>query len=81
MTARGVSGRASALELHWEDAAGKPVTACLDSEYRIRQVLHRKFLYSSAFAIRMERDPLGKLSTAAYPASWICATFSAFNWV
>lgn len=62
VTARGVSGRASAVELQWEDAAGKLITACLDSEYRIRQVLHPKFLYSSAFAIRMERDPLGELS-------------------
>ena len=32
-----------------------------DSEYRIRQVLHRKFLYSSAFAVRLEREPAGAI--------------------
>jgi stage II sporulation protein D len=71
VTARGVSGRASALELQWENAAGKPINARLDNEYRIRQVLHRKFLYSSAFAIRMEHDLSGALiSVTLRGAGW-----------
>jgi peptidoglycan hydrolase-like amidase len=68
---RGVSGRASSLELHWTDRAGKLVHTRLDSEYRIRQVLHRKFLYSSAFAVRLERSPDGIIeSVTLRGAGW-----------
>jgi len=63
VTARGVSGRAHVVELEWEDAAGRIITVQLDSEYRIRQVLHRKFLYSSAFAARTQRDADDRLKT------------------
>lgn len=62
VTNRGVSGRASAVELEWENTTGQIARARLDSEYRIREVLHRKFLYSSAFAVRMERDADGRLT-------------------
>ena len=55
--ARGVSGRAGAVALEWIDRTGRSVRTRLDGEYRIREVLHRKFLYSSAFAVRIERDP------------------------
>lgn len=60
--ARGVSGRAYAVELEWTDARGAAVRGRLDSEYRIRQVLHRTFLYSSAFAVRTERTAGGRLA-------------------
>lgn len=61
VVARGVSGRATILDLDWADGDGRQVITRLDSEYRIRQVLHRGFLYSSAFAIRPERDADGSL--------------------
>jgi len=60
--ARGASGRAYAVQIDWLDAQGQPVRSRLDGEYRIRQALHRTFLYSSAFAVRPERDPGGRLS-------------------
>jgi stage II sporulation protein D len=59
--ARGVSGRAYTMDVEWADAQGAVQNTRLESEYRIRQVLHRKFLYSSAFAVRAERDPGGRL--------------------
>ena len=59
--ARGVSGRAYAVGLEWQDTRGEMVRSRLDSEYRIRQVLHRKFLYSSAFAVRLERELTGAI--------------------
>jgi stage II sporulation protein D len=63
VTKRGVSGRAHAIDVQWEDKSGSLVDACLDSEYRIREVLHRKFLYSSAFAVRTERDAHDRIKT------------------
>jgi peptidoglycan hydrolase-like amidase len=55
--ARGVSGRASRVALTWRDDGGNVRTSELDSEYNIRAALHRKFLYSSAMAIRLTRNP------------------------
>ena len=63
VTARGVSGRASRLELKWADDSGKETTHVLTSEYRIREVMHRGFLYSSAFALTIERDTEGAIET------------------
>ena len=60
---RGVSGRASHVELKWLDQSGGEKTHTLDSEYRIRQVMHRGFLYSSAFAARIIRDKNGVIET------------------
>ncbi len=60
--ARGVSGRAYIVEAEWRDARGAPVVRRIESEYRIRQVLHPKFLYSSAFAVRPERAADGRLT-------------------
>jgi stage II sporulation protein D len=60
--ARGASGRAYAVQVEWLNADGEPVRSRLDGEYRIRQALHRNFLYSSAFAVRPERDSAGRLS-------------------
>lgn len=59
--ARGVSGRAYIVEVEWANARGDVVCSRVESEYRIRQVLHRKFLYSSAFAVRPQRDADGRL--------------------
>ncbi|MEW6251100.1 MAG: SpoIID/LytB domain-containing protein [Planctomycetota bacterium] len=61
--ARGASGRAYAVETEWRDPRGAVVIRRIDGEYRIRQVLHRKFLYSSAFAVRTKRDAAGGLRT------------------
>ncbi len=54
VVARGVSGRAVRVALEWEDAAGKVAATTLDSEYRIRQVLHRRFLFSSAIVFHVK---------------------------
>ncbi len=59
---RGVSGRANGLQIEWTDRAGAKCRSVVQSEYHIRQVLHPKFLYSSAFAITEERDRAGHLS-------------------
>lgn len=63
VTARGVSGRASHVEVKWLDTSGDEKTHTLDSEYRIREILHRGFLYSSAFAARIKRDSVGVIET------------------
>ena len=68
---RGVSGRASRLALHWLDAAGRQVRTALDSEYRIRQTLHQRFLYSSAVAFHVKRDDAGRIvSVTIRGAGW-----------
>jgi len=63
VTARGVSGRASQVQVEWGDSNGSTKTHELGSEYRIREVLHRGFLYSSAFAVRIERDGQGDIGS------------------
>ncbi len=63
VTSRGVSGRASKVELRWIDQTGSEAVHTLDSEYRIREVLHQGFLYSSAFALRIARDDSGAIET------------------
>lgn len=52
---RGPSGRACELEIEYEDRAGRRCRVGIRSEYRIREVLHEKFLYSSAFKVSIER--------------------------
>ena len=69
--ARGVSGRATRLEVAFVDRDGEERTALLDSEYRIRQALHPDFLYSSAIDIAIERDDAGQPVAFAYRgAGW-----------
>lgn len=63
VTARGVSGRASKLELTWTDQKGDEQSHTLESEYRIREVMHRGFLYSSAFALTIKRDNDGSIES------------------
>ena len=54
ITARGVSGRASHLEIDWQNRAGQRNTMQLTSEYDIRAALHRGFLYSSAIVFHVK---------------------------
>jgi len=63
VTARGVSGRASTVDLCWIDNAGHEKSHTLDSEYRIREAMHRGFLYSSAFALTIKRDSQNAVET------------------
>ncbi len=56
---RGLSGRASSLAVDYLDPMGRQHTVTLSNEYTIREVLHRNFLYSSAFKIRVEREGEG----------------------
>ena len=60
---RGVSGRAERLEIRWCSNEDAEVMTPVEREYCIRQVLHRSFLYSSAFSIREERDLSGQLKS------------------
>ena len=57
--ARGVSGRARLVEIDIENASGSRRRVQIESEYRIREALHSRFLYSSAFLIEIERDARG----------------------
>ncbi len=68
---RGVSGRAIQVELKWNEQDGSEVVHLLDNEYRIREVLHRGFLYSSAFAARIQRNSDEKfISITLRGAGW-----------
>jgi SpoIID/LytB domain protein len=51
---RGSSGRILSLEIKYLDSLEKIRTRTLSSEYAIRQVLHQRFLFSSAFTIETE---------------------------
>jgi SpoIID/LytB domain protein len=67
---RGVSGRATAITLTFEDAGGLR-DVVVESEYRIRQALHTKFLYSSAFVVESQCSALGALQAVTlYGAGW-----------
>ncbi len=59
VTQRGPSGRAAEVAIDWQDNDGREISTRLAREYRIREVLHEKFLYSSAFAVRITRDQFG----------------------
>ncbi len=56
---RGDSGRAKDLEIEYLDPMGVTHKAHVVSEYTIREVLHEKFLFSSAFVLEIQRDPAG----------------------
>ncbi len=60
---RGPSGRASQLQIDYLAKSGKRVGLLIRSEYRIRDVLHEKFLFSSAFKVEMDRDSGGTPTT------------------
>lgn len=57
VTKRGVSGRAVELELVYRTHAGDRAVARIADQYVIREALHNKFLYSSAFRVRVDRQP------------------------
>jgi len=56
---RGPSGRASEMDIEYLDGAGRTHRIVVRSEYRIREALHDKFLFSSAFKVQMDRDEAG----------------------
>lgn len=62
VTKRGISGRATEIALSFTDPAGKSHTLPVSDQYRIRQILHKSFLFSSAFDARVERDASGNLA-------------------
>lgn len=59
VTKRGVSGRATEIVIAYLDAHGGRRELPVPDQYRIRQILHKSFLFSSAFAVRIERDAAG----------------------
>jgi SpoIID/LytB domain protein len=71
VTNRGVSGRAMRIVLSFLDASGKPVDVNVHDQYRIRQILHASFLFSSAFQVETERDAQGNCkSITLVGAGW-----------
>lgn len=68
---RGHSGRIHRLQIDYEDEQGQPQTHTLTSEYSIRAAFHLKFLYSSAFIIKEERNAQQDLlSISLQGAGW-----------
>jgi stage II sporulation protein D len=59
VTKRGVSGRAIEIIIAFTDNAGQPQQLKVPDQYRIRQILHKSFLFSSAFAVQIDRDTSG----------------------
>ncbi len=51
VTRRGASGRATSLDLIYETAGKRRSVVVIDGQHSIRQALHPKFLYSSAFCV------------------------------
>lgn len=71
VTKRGVSGRATEIEIDCTDAAGAARRITIGDQYKIRQTLHKSFLFSSAFAAAIERGGDGKMkSLALRGAGW-----------
>jgi len=68
---RGVSGRAIELEIQYRDATGNNLSVTIPNQHKIREALHEKFLYSSAFKIVIERDGQGMPEEIAFlGAGW-----------
>ncbi len=53
---RGGSGRVLQLRISYPDAQGDSQELILDDEFAIRQTMHKKFLYSSAFTVEKTAD-------------------------
>jgi stage II sporulation protein D len=71
VTRRGLSGRATRLNLHYVDGDGCTQIATIEDQYWIRHALHEKFLYSSAFVVRIDRDEDGTARTIRFiGAGW-----------
>ncbi len=60
---RGKSGRILKLEVKYIDSRNEKCSTILKSEYEIRNALHDKFLYSSAFLIDIEKDKEQNIKT------------------
>jgi SpoIID/LytB domain protein len=60
VTRRGVSGRATEMVLRIVGGDGNERDITVRDQYKIRLVLHPSFLFSSAFAVKIEREPDGK---------------------
>jgi stage II sporulation protein D len=60
---RGISGRAMQIAIAYVDRAGAAQEVIVRDQYRIRQLLHKSFLFSSAFAPTVERDASGTMKS------------------
>lgn len=58
----GNSGRIHKLRIIYKDTQGKIKTLKVSSQYEIRYVLHKKFLFSSGFVWDYEKDKKGKIT-------------------
>ena len=68
---RGISGRATEIAVSFIDVHGESQQLTIADQYRIRQVLHGSFLYSSAFAVDILRDAAGRTtSISLHGAGW-----------
>lgn len=59
VTRRGQSGRATRVDVLYDDRQGVRRTATIEDQYWIRHALHESFLFSSAFDVRIDRDATG----------------------
>ncbi len=64
--ARGGSGRATQVIVDYTNDSGEKLELLLEDEFKIRQGLHKKFLYSSAFIIQKKSDDLFVLKGAGW---------------
>ncbi len=68
---RGNSGRLHELTVVYRDTGGRQEQSTIQTEYNIRDALHEKFLFSSAFVWDYERDKEGKISAIhLHGAGW-----------
>ena len=71
VTKRGISGRATEMVIEYVDGERELSEVTVPDQYRIRQILHERFLYSSAFAMEIERDSADRLQSVALTgAGW-----------
>lgn len=57
VTRRGVSGRATELDIVYAATSGSRAVATIRGQYNIRDALHDAFLFSSALNVRVDRKP------------------------
>ncbi len=57
---RGRSGRATELAVDYRDAQDQRRRVTISDQYQIRRALHKSFLFSSAFDVRVDRDGRGR---------------------
>ncbi|MBN1903180.1 SpoIID/LytB domain-containing protein [Candidatus Sumerlaeota bacterium] len=68
---RGNSGRIHELEVLYKDSGGNRKKRTIKSQYQIRNALHEKFLFSSAFVWDFEKDDTGKImKIVLHGAGW-----------